>query len=142
MKIITISYNKKQEISRGAVDFVTWFLPQLQFRNPSVQIVTFQGLAPTPFVCCYLRQPNEEVLVDCSMRTAEQIHDHLRLIVGKSEEQILRESVENQVVINPANFGKRYPRQCGCEIFGQVPCPSVPHRSLRTHNPERIALRE
>lgn len=34
-------------------DFVFWYLPQLQYKNPNVQIVTFKNITPSPFIKCY-----------------------------------------------------------------------------------------
>jgi len=32
---------------------VFWHLPQLQYKNPTVQIVTFRNMTPSPFIKCY-----------------------------------------------------------------------------------------
>lgn len=34
-------------------DFVFWNLPQVQYKNPDVQVATFKNLTPTPFIKCY-----------------------------------------------------------------------------------------
>ena len=38
----------------GMQDFVFWNLPQVQYKNPEVQIVTFKNLLPSPSIICYL----------------------------------------------------------------------------------------
>ena len=35
-------------------DFVFWHLPQLQYKNPSVQMLTFKDTTPSPFFRFYL----------------------------------------------------------------------------------------
>lgn len=30
-----------------------WYLPQLQYKNSNVQIVTFKNITPSPFIKCY-----------------------------------------------------------------------------------------
>lgn len=34
-------------------DFIFWCLPQIQYKNPNVQIVTFRNKTPSPFIKCY-----------------------------------------------------------------------------------------
>lgn len=33
--------------------FIFWYLPQMQYKNPHVQIVTLRNLTPSPFITCY-----------------------------------------------------------------------------------------
>lgn len=123
IKIFSINYNPNLDISMGTNKFVTWHLPQIQFKNPHVQVSMFENLCPTPFIRCYFAD-GSEMLVNCSFRTQSEIHDHVKSIFGKTEAQLHQESIENQTIVNPAYFGYRYPRQCLCEVYGQVPCPS------------------
>jgi hypothetical protein len=44
-------------------EFVFWNLPQIQFRNPQIQIVTMKNLTPSPFVTCYLEK-GDKVIFD------------------------------------------------------------------------------
>lgn len=89
----------------------------------SVQVITFRNMTPTPFIKCYLDNA-EEVLIDVSFRDENAIENHLLKILGKGKELIQEEYFKNQVILNPANFGRKFTRQCMCEILGQVPCPS------------------
>ena len=34
-------------------NFVFWKLPQLQYKNPAIQVVTFKNMTPSPFIRCY-----------------------------------------------------------------------------------------
>ena len=54
VKIFSINYNTKGDNHEGARQFVFWHLPQLQYKNPNIQIVTFKNLTPSPFIRCYL----------------------------------------------------------------------------------------
>lgn len=56
IKIFSINYNTKaegMEHHSGARAFVFWSVPQLQYKNPNVHVVTFKNLTPTPFIKCY-----------------------------------------------------------------------------------------
>jgi hypothetical protein len=53
IRIVSINYNTFGDHHHGARDFVFWSLPQLQYKNPTVQVVTFKNLTPTPFIKCY-----------------------------------------------------------------------------------------
>jgi small subunit ribosomal protein S25 len=57
-------------------DFVFWNLPQIQFRNPSVQIVTMKNLTPSPFITCYLEK-GEKVIFDVDDQNSVEIVDRL-----------------------------------------------------------------
>lgn len=54
VKIFSINYNTHGENHEGARQFVFWHLPQLQYKNPNIQIATFKNLTPSPFIRCYL----------------------------------------------------------------------------------------
>nr|CDS29919.1 28S ribosomal protein S25 mitochondrial [Hymenolepis microstoma] len=114
IKVMAINTLSKGNISEGAREFIRWHLPPLQYKNPSVQFYLSDG---------------REFNVDCSFHTADSIHNHIAEICAKTPDTIKREEVENQKIINPANFGTKYPRQCICEVFGQVPCSSAIGRS-------------
>ncbi|CDS38225.1 28S ribosomal protein S25 mitochondrial [Echinococcus multilocularis] len=128
VKIMAINTLSKGEISEGAREFIKWHLPPLQYKNPSVQIVTLRDICPTPFIKFYLSD-GREFNVDCSFHTADSIQDHIALVCAKTYDTIKREEVENQKIVNPANFGSKYPRQCICEVYGQVPCSSQQGKS-------------
>ncbi|VDK44811.1 unnamed protein product [Taenia asiatica] len=123
IKVMAINTLSNGKISEGAREFIRWYLPPLQYKNPAVQIVTFRDICPTPFIKFYLSD-GREFNVDCSFHTAESIQDHIAVVCAKTYDTIKREEVENQRIVNPANFGAKYPRQCICEVYGQVPCSS------------------
>jgi len=54
VKIFSVNYNTHGENHEGAKEFVFWHLPQLHYKNPNVQIVTFKNMTPSPFIRCYL----------------------------------------------------------------------------------------
>lgn len=106
----------------GLSNFIFWHLPQLKYKNPGVQMVTFDKLTPTPWICAYL-DDNHKVYIDCDSRSREDIHEHVKLVLGKSRETLQLESREETAILqNPANFGYGHERECICEIPGQVPC--------------------
>lgn len=53
IKIFTLNYNYIGEQNLGAKDFAFWYLPQIQFKNPDVQILAVRNLTPTPFIRCF-----------------------------------------------------------------------------------------
>lgn len=53
IKIFSINYNIIGQHHQGAKSFVFWTLPQLQYKNPAVQVVTFKNMTPSPFIRCY-----------------------------------------------------------------------------------------
>lgn len=34
-------------------DFAFWYLPQIQYKNPNVQISTLKNMTPSPFIRCF-----------------------------------------------------------------------------------------
>merc|ERR1712121_490034 len=101
----------------GARDFVFWNLPQVQFKNPNVQIVTFKNLTPSPFITCFLKD-NSKVYFDVDSQSNADIISRLTATLGKSKEKIAEKN-------NPANFGLNFgfARHCICSEPGQIPCP-------------------
>ncbi|XP_074646394.1 small ribosomal subunit protein mS25-like [Tubulanus polymorphus] len=124
IKVVTISYctslNRKAR-NDGTRKFVFWHLPQLQYKNPDVQILTFRDMTPSPFITAYLEN-DKKILIETEGRTKEEIHNHVQLVLGKSVEKLKVEKTEE--TINPANFGNGFQRWCICEVPGQVPCPA------------------
>lgn len=57
IKIFSINYNvgfwSKKKINEGAQAFIFWTLPQLQYKNPHVQVVTLKNMTPSPFIRCF-----------------------------------------------------------------------------------------
>jgi small subunit ribosomal protein S25 len=103
---------------------VFWTLPQLQYKNPAIQVVTFKNMTPTPFIRCYYENGNQ-ILIDIDSKTNDEIVNHLMKVVGKSQDVLAAEALAAEKKDNPANFGVGCSRKCMCEIQDQIPCPGV-----------------
>lgn len=124
VKIMTVNYNTHGEHHDGARDFVFWYLPQIQYKNPSVQIATFKNMTPSPFMKFYLDDGNQ-MLVDIDGKTKEEVQEHLLKVIGKTDLVLAAEALKKEKKDNPANFGHACDKACMCEIRGQIPCPGV-----------------
>lgn len=124
VKIFSVNYNTFGEHHAGARDFVFWNLPQIQYKNPDVQVVTFKNMTPSPFVRCYFDN-GKQMLIDVDSKNRDEIMDHLIKVVGKSKEQLQAEAVLAEKKDNPANMGYGCEKHCICEVPGQIPCPGV-----------------
>lgn len=131
VKVLVVNYNepkpplttkKSYPHHEGAKEFVFWTLPQLQYKNTKLQIVTFKNMTPSPFITCYL-EGGRKVLFDIDGQTKEEIVERLHKTLGKSEETLKEEALEAEKKDNPANFGLDCPRYCMCHVPGQVHCP-------------------
>ncbi|NXG06025.1 RT25 protein, partial [Sakesphorus luctuosus] len=105
--------------------FVFFNIPQIQYKNPWVQIMLFRNMTPSPFLRFYLDN-GEQVLVDVEDKNNKEITEHIKKILGKSRETLEKEERERKKLSHPATFGPRkyHLRECMCEIEGQVPCPA------------------
>jgi len=119
-----VHYNQREKSHSGMQDFLHWYTPLIQYKNPNVQIVAMKNMMPTPFIRLFL-DGSEEVLVDTESKSKEDILSHLTKILGKPESLLAAEQKAAQVVENKANFGEACSRHCICEMAGQVPCPGV-----------------
>ena len=54
IQIFSVNYNTTGENHEGARQFVFWNLPQLQYKNPAIQVATFKNMTPSPFIQCFL----------------------------------------------------------------------------------------
>ncbi|KAG5314289.1 RT25 protein, partial [Acromyrmex insinuator] len=124
IQIMSINYNTYGSRHRGTRDFVFWHLPQLQYKNPNVQIVTFRNITPSPFIKCYYAN-GKTMLIDIDSKSKDDILDHLLKVVGKSLDVLKEEAIAQEKKTNPANFGVGCDRSCICHIPGQVPCPGI-----------------
>ncbi|XP_046736893.1 probable 28S ribosomal protein S25, mitochondrial [Diprion similis] len=124
IKILSINYNTTGETHHGARDFVFWHLPQLQYKNPDVQIVTFKNMTPSPFIKCYY-DDGRHMLIDIDNTPKADVLEHLISVVGKSQKQLAEEAIIAVKKDNPANFGIGCEKSCICEIPGQLPCPGL-----------------
>ncbi|XP_015918627.1 small ribosomal subunit protein mS25 [Parasteatoda tepidariorum] len=120
VKVMTVSYNDKGDYHQGARDLVHWNLCQIQYRNPTVQVLFLKNLFPTPFIRCWL-DTGEDVIMDVFNKTNVEIIDHLIKILGQPD--VKEEQKEKLAYENLAKFGSGYPRHCMCEVPGQLPCP-------------------
>ncbi|CAI5647923.1 unnamed protein product [Oreochromis niloticus] len=86
----------------------------------------FKNMTPSSFLKFYL-DDGEQVMVDVEGKDHKQIAQHVKKILGKSEEVLQAEALAKMQASNPANFGpKKYClRECICEVEGQVPCPGT-----------------
>merc|ERR1719244_1364573 len=107
--------DKKQQHHQGARDFVFWNLPQVQFKNPNVPIVTLQNLTPSPFITCFL-EDNSKVYFDVDSQSNAEIISRLTATLGKSKETLTEEAEKEAEKNNPANFGLNFgfSRHCIC----------------------------
>ena len=128
VKIMTINFNDGPEDShhRGVQDFVFWNIPQVQYRNPAVQVVTFKNMTPSPFITCFL-EDNTKVYFDVDSQSNKDILRRQVKTLGKSKDVLDEEAMAADAKHNPANFGLKYghDRHCICECPGQVPCPHI-----------------
>ncbi|EDK99319.1 small ribosomal subunit protein mS25 [Mus musculus] len=126
VKIMTVNYNTYGELGEGARKFVFFNIPQIQYKNPWVQIMMFKNMTPSPFLRFYL-DSGEQVLVDVETKSNKEIMEHIKKILGKKEETLREEELEKQQRFHPGNFGPRKYclRECMCEVEGQVPCPGL-----------------
>uniref|UniRef100_G1LCG0 Small ribosomal subunit protein mS25 n=1 Tax=Ailuropoda melanoleuca TaxID=9646 RepID=G1LCG0_AILME len=57
VKVMTVNYNTHGELGEGARKFVFFNIPQIQYKNPWVQIMLFKNMTPSPFLRFYLGKP-------------------------------------------------------------------------------------
>ncbi|XP_057411445.1 28S ribosomal protein S25, mitochondrial isoform X1 [Balaenoptera acutorostrata] len=84
VKVMTVNYNTHGELGEGARKFVFFNIPQIQYKNPWVQIMMFKNMTPTPFLRFYL-DSGEQVLVDVETKSNKEIMEHIKKILGKSD---------------------------------------------------------
>uniref|UniRef100_A0A673FMG0 Small ribosomal subunit protein mS25 n=1 Tax=Sinocyclocheilus rhinocerous TaxID=307959 RepID=A0A673FMG0_9TELE len=153
VKIMTVNYNTHGDLSEGARKFVFFNIPQIQYKNPWVQIMMFKNMTPSPFLRFYLGKSfvslfciyfqycfpslwyllilmlcldeGEQVLVDVEGKDHKEITNHVKMILGKSDKVLEAEALAKMELSNPANFGpkKYFLRECISEVEGQVPHP-------------------
>ncbi|XP_017063756.1 probable 28S ribosomal protein S25, mitochondrial [Drosophila eugracilis] len=124
VRIFSVNYNTFGDHHAGARDFVFWNIPQIQFKNPEVQVITLKNMTPSPFVRCYF-DDGRDMLIDVDGKKRDDIIEHLIQVVGKTREQLDAEARLKESKDNPANFGYGCDRHCICEIPGQVSCPGT-----------------
>ena len=85
IRILNLHYNRKQETHAGAKAFVFWHLPQLQYKNPEVQVITIRELTPTPFIRLWLNS-GRELLMDIDRQSKDEIHQRVLKCLCKTKE--------------------------------------------------------
>ncbi|KAJ6632969.1 putative 28S ribosomal protein S25, mitochondrial, partial [Pseudolycoriella hygida] len=124
VKIFCVNYNTYGDHHDGARNYVFWNIPQVQYKNPTVQVVTLKNMTPSPFIRCYFAN-GEEMIIDIDSKNNDEIENHLIAVVGKSEQTLAAEALAAEKKDNPANIGVECDRHCICELPGQVPCPGI-----------------
>nr|CAG4650557.1 EOG090X0FQ5 [Sida crystallina] len=124
VQILSINYNTHGDNHQGTRDFVFWHLPQIQYKNPHVQVATFKNLTPSPFIRCFLDN-GEQILMDVDEKSKDEIVQRVKRFICKNDEVLKLETQLVDKMENPANFGEKCSRHCMCEIPGQVPCPAI-----------------
>ncbi|GAB1603707.1 probable 28S ribosomal protein S25, mitochondrial [Argonauta hians] len=128
VQVMIINYNTAHPPSRGLFNFQFWHIPQIQFKNPSLQILTMKNMTPTPFIQ-FILGSGEKVVMDTYNKDQQEIHDHIQKIFCKTKKPLSTNVIADNKV-NPANFGHNCSRWCICEVPGQSPCsgfvPSPP----------------
>jgi len=109
----------------GLRNFVLWHVPQLQYMNPNIQILTIDRMSPNPWIQVFYEDEKTRMVIDCDSRSREEIHEHIKKILGKTD-TLLKEEGQQQTMLahNPANFGAAFDRHCICEVPGQLACPA------------------
>lgn len=122
IKVLTVNYNTGQASSLGAYKFAFWNIPQVQYKNPEVQILRFKNLTPSPFFQFFF-DSGDKIVMDVDSCSREDIHQQIKKVFCKSAETLQQEAIAAQKLSNTANFGGFSLHQCMCEIPGQVHCP-------------------
>ncbi|CAC5406307.1 MRPS25 [Mytilus coruscus] len=122
IQVMTLNYNigPGQQVHRGALDFVFWHLPQLLYKNPHTQFVTFKNLTPTP-VFQFFFSNGKKLVIDVDSHSKDEIHSFIRSTLCKTEKEVEEEETKDEK--NPGLFGLGSDsKKCICQIPGQVPC--------------------
>ncbi|XP_063486347.1 small ribosomal subunit protein mS25 isoform X2 [Symphalangus syndactylus] len=98
VKVMTVNYNTHGELGEGARKFVFFNIPQIQYKNPWVQIMMFKNMTPSPFLRFYL-DSGEQVLVDVETKSNKEIMEHIRKILGKNEHYLAAPSKPESAVV-------------------------------------------
>ncbi|XP_045549004.1 small ribosomal subunit protein mS25 isoform X2 [Salmo salar] len=123
VKILTVNYNTHGQLSDGAS------CPEST--NCPCDNELF-SISKTPWIRAITQwsgsvNDGEQVLVDVEGKDHKQITQHVKTILGKTDEVLQAEALARMEAANPANFGpKKYClKECICEVEGQVPCPGT-----------------
>lgn len=130
VKVLLFSFNYDKVLKSapprhaGLYNFVFWHLPQLQYKNPEVQIITLNKLTPLPWIKAYYDN-DTDLTIDCDNKCREDILHHIKNVLGIQHKDIEAEERERvaQENMKTASFGEKTNRHCICEVPGQYPCP-------------------
>lgn len=127
VKTVLINYTHCKE-SLGLRNFIYKDIPQIQFKNQGVQIMTTRNKSNIPVVNVFFGD-RRKVMIDVEGKTGPEILEIFGKVAGATErEKEDRAMPKYPGRHNPANFGKYGHCYCICEKPGQAPCPSrVPH---------------
>ncbi|XP_065202799.1 small ribosomal subunit protein mS25 [Planococcus citri] len=124
IKVFCVHVNSWGDRHKGLNDFLTWHMPQIQYKNPNVHCIVLKNMTPTPFIRCFLDN-GEHVIVDTDNKEKREILNHVITVLGKAEHVLQSELLAQEKKENPANFGYLCSKHCICQIIGQVPCPAI-----------------
>jgi len=148
---INLEYNKPSSdalgMSRGAFDYHNYFICQLRYKNPTVQIDVSTDQVAVPFMTIHFKD-GRSTTMNCAS-SAEEIAAHVQATFCiDNEDAKIQETDENGRIRNPWMHGGNKPcatatknrthRKCICQQPGHFGCKTAMHNLVQT--PERKAL--
>lgn len=127
VKTVLLNYTHRKN-SLGLRNFIYKDIPQIQFKNHTVQIMALRNKSDIPVINVFLGD-GRKVTIDVESKTGPEILSIFGKVAGATDlEREDRAMPKYPGRFNPANFGKYGHCYCICEKPGQFPCPSrVPH---------------
>eukprot|EP00794_Sanderia_malayensis_P006054 gene6055-6756_t len=123
LRTITFSYTT-QDTGKGLKNFILRDVPQLQYKNPLVQMMTFRNATDFPQIKLYFDDGHKS-MIDVDGKKADDILELVGMIGGATDSELQKRKEEKYPGrTNPANFGRNGNFFCICEKPGQVPCSS------------------
>ncbi|XP_062522494.1 small ribosomal subunit protein mS25-like [Corticium candelabrum] len=117
VKTISVHYKTHGVGHRGLQRFWHEHIPQIQYKNPDVQIFSEKNIGELPIVRIYFGDGRKTKL-DVEGKSSDTILEDLKAIAAQTGSNAGKEAKPH-----PADFGQ-IGRKCICEIPGQVPCPA------------------
>jgi len=148
---INLEYNKPASdeygFSRGAYNYHNYFIPQLRYKNPHVQIDVNNDQVAVPFMTLYFKD-GRSATINCAA-SAEEIARHLQATFCVDNNQREDDDFdENGRLKNPWMHANNKPcrtatknrlhRKCICQQPGHFGCKTNMHNLVQM--PERKAL--
>ena len=84
VKVITIAYNIGDIPSAGLREFIKEKVPQIQYKNPNVQILAFKNQYKFPSLRIY-HEDYHRTMIDCENKESDRIFQELSKVAGKSK---------------------------------------------------------